>query len=465
MLNLGNTSLATTLDIQTEIRRLKEVNLTLLGKEVELETKITKEKNTQKDISTAFLADDSEEAIERTISKLTALRKTVSINSAAYNTLGFQIKTLQTILDGLTGKLDKAAKKQLDLTNATKESISAFKAFMKEVLALQKALEKELTDLESGFINDIFADADLSFIGSLITDFERIELMLEEGGNKWEDYFLLISEGAQEVFNLLSKFSQQSFENELTSLEKKYTISTKFAGDNADAKEEIDRQYEEKRAKIQARQAKAEKEQAIFNTVINTAQGIVATIGQVGFPAAIPLIVAIGAIGAAQLALINSQSIPEFKDGVVGFSGGLAKVNDAKGSNYKEIIKTPDGKLSMAKGRNALVDLPKGTDVIKASETDSFMRNMYNELALNDIMPFSNSFGASIMPNINANGITKAEIQDVMSKELSKVSNVIKNKSETTLSIDENGINAFSYNNGQKRKMLNARVRRNGRKV
>lgn len=456
MINLGNTSLATTLDIQTEIQRLKEINLTLLGKEVELENKKKNKDDLKRAKELSVIYKEEITDIEELTKALTTLRDEKLKGSKQYEELSETIEYLNGVVKASNFTLDEAYKKK----------VSDAEASEKQRLALVKLREEYLKNLEAfreGFVNESFGE--FEYFGNLIQNIEETIKMIKEGGNQWEDYFLLISESGQQAYNAISKFRDADFENELTSLEKKYAISTKFAGDNADAKEEIDRQYEEKRARIQARQAKAEKEQAIFNTVINTAQGIVATIGQVGFPAAIPLIVAIGAIGAAQLALINSQSIPEFKDGVVGFSGGLAKVNDAKGSNYKEIIKTPDGKLSMAKGRNALVDLPKGTDVIKASETDSFMRNMYNELALNDIMPFSNSFGASIMPNINANGITKAEIQDVMSKELSKVSNAIKNKSETTLSIDENGINAFSYNNGQKRKMLNARVRRNGRKV
>ncbi|EAC2202114.1 phage tail tape measure protein, partial [Listeria monocytogenes] len=46
--------------------------------------------------------------------------------------------------------------------------------------------------------------------------------------------------------------------------------------------------------------------------------------------------------------------------GTNNHKGGPALVNDAKGSNYEEMITTPDGKSFVPKGRNVLLDLPRG---------------------------------------------------------------------------------------------------------
>lgn len=53
-----------------------------------------------------------------------------------------------------------------------------------------------------------------------------------------------------------------------------------------------------------------------------------------------------------------------------GHPGGLAKVNDGVGSNAgRELIRTPDGKTGMFKGKNVFADLPKGTHVMSARDT------------------------------------------------------------------------------------------------
>lgn len=65
--------------------------------------------------------------------------------------------------------------------------------------------------------------------------------------------------------------------------------------------------------------------------------------------------------------------VPGYKRGTDGHPGGLAMVNDGAGSNYKEIIQTPDGKLSMFNGRNVLANLPKGTKVLSGEKTKEVM--------------------------------------------------------------------------------------------
>ena len=70
--------------------------------------------------------------------------------------------------------------------------------------------------------------------------------------------------------------------------------------------------------KIRKKQAVADKAQALFNAVINTAQGVTAALGQ-GI-AGIPLAPIIAALGAVQIAAIASQPLPKFKEG--GLVGG-----------------------------------------------------------------------------------------------------------------------------------------------
>lgn len=61
--------------------------------------------------------------------------------------------------------------------------------------------------------------------------------------------------------------------------------------------------------------------------------------------------------------------------GTNNHSGGPALVNDAKGSNYEEMITTPDGNSFIPKGRNVLLDLPRGTEVLRGDKTAKALKN------------------------------------------------------------------------------------------
>ncbi|HFL0071433.1 TPA: phage tail tape measure protein [Listeria monocytogenes] len=62
--------------------------------------------------------------------------------------------------------------------------------------------------------------------------------------------------------------------------------------------------------------------------------------------------------------------------GTNNHKGGPALVNDAKGSNYEEMITTPDGKSFVPKGRNVLLDLPRGTEVLRGDKTAKALSNV-----------------------------------------------------------------------------------------
>ncbi|TYW01138.1 phage tail tape measure protein [Listeria monocytogenes] len=62
--------------------------------------------------------------------------------------------------------------------------------------------------------------------------------------------------------------------------------------------------------------------------------------------------------------------------GTNNHSGGPALVNDAKGSNYEEMITTPDGNSFIPKGRNVLLDLPRGTEVLRGDKTAKALKNV-----------------------------------------------------------------------------------------
>lgn len=65
-----------------------------------------------------------------------------------------------------------------------------------------------------------------------------------------------------------------------------------------------------------------------------------------------------------------------FKDGTDYHDGGLAMVNDQRGTLYKEMVTLPDGSSFIPEGRNVILDLPRGSKVMRAGLTKNFMREL-----------------------------------------------------------------------------------------
>lgn len=60
---------------------------------------------------------------------------------------------------------------------------------------------------------------------------------------------------------------------------------------------------------------------------------------------------------------------PGLKTGTDFHKGGPALVNDAPGSKFKELITTPNGNSFIPEGRNVLLDLPRGSSVLRGDKT------------------------------------------------------------------------------------------------
>lgn len=56
--------------------------------------------------------------------------------------------------------------------------------------------------------------------------------------------------------------------------------------------------------------------------------------------------------------------------------GGLATVNDQRGTLYKEMVTLPDGTSFIPHGRNVTLPLPQGTKVMRAGKTRSLMNRL-----------------------------------------------------------------------------------------
>jgi len=144
---------------------------------------------------------------------------------------------------------------------------------------------------------------------------------------------------------------------------------------------------EEKKKKVQRKQAIAEKANALIAIAINTAIAVSKTLATTGF-LGIPLIPVLIGLGALQAAAVIAQPLPKFAQGGVMGKDGLAVVGDG---GRQEVIRTPDGNISLTPNTDTVVGLQKGTEIF--SSVDKFNEQNPSDMSA---MLHSSSLLASI---------------------------------------------------------------------
>ena len=132
---------------------------------------------------------------------------------------------------------------------------------------------------------------------------------------------------------------------------------------------------EKKKRKLQRQKAIFEKANAIIQIGINTAVAVSKVMAQTGVisPALIPVIIGLGAL---QTAAVLAQPLPKFAQGGIMGHDGLAVVGDG---GKQEVIRTPDGKLSLTPSTDTVVNLKKGTEIF--SSVEKFNQQNPNEMS------------------------------------------------------------------------------------
>lgn len=425
--------------------------------------KIKKPAKTKKEKAEEFQADVSSlKAMEQMIANLKEQQAGADLTSERYSALGSVISLLEETYKGLVDSM-KPKETLLEMSKGVKDLTD-------ETKLLSDSSNKVVTDLEAQRQQEIknaetlakLKEATDSFIASFSKGFlssqglgafdqffdgtfqQRLESLKQSGAEMKEVfalYFESIAESAQQTFNKIFELSNQQFENEKANLQKERDIAIAFAGESASAKEEINRQYDERQREIRNREAKAKKQQALFNIIIDTAQGVVSALASGN----IPLSIAIGVIGALQAGIVASQPTPQFYKGTDNAPEGWAWTQE-KGA---EVITDKNGKLkSTGSNKGAqMTYLNKGDKVFTAEKSKLMFDN-----GLNNILSSNGISGSKIevnTPNIDVSGVIKA----------------IENKASVNLSIDKGGLNAFVLNGHSRKEITNRRINGIGQNV
>jgi hypothetical protein len=128
-------------------------------------------------------------------------------------------------------------------------------------------------------------------------------------------------------------------------------------------------ELEKKKQQLEYKQAVWDKANSVAQCGIQTALALMKLWVDPGWPAALPMMAVVSALGAIQLATILATPIPKYAKGTDYHKGGLALVGDAG----KQEVVSYNGDIWFTPNRPTLVDLPQGAAV--APSIEDYMAN------------------------------------------------------------------------------------------
>jgi tape measure domain-containing protein len=143
---------------------------------------------------------------------------------------------------------------------------------------------------------------------------------------------------------------------------------------NAEAEDRIKKEYGKKDLALRQKQAKADKAQAAFNIILNTAVAVSKA------SPVVPLMVLAAALGVVQLAVVLSKPLPQYYKGTSNAEEGLAQVAE-RGPEIRE-----------SKGKMMLYDKPQvaylnsGDKIYTAQQTQQMLTKQARFSDLNEVL-------------------------------------------------------------------------------
>lgn len=212
----------------------------------------------------------------------------------------------------------------------------------------------------------------------------RTKVIVEfDNNNKksYEEFLKGVSDKAQVIANVYSQISNSL--NAITA-ERDKAVQIQMDNDRKAVEEKLRLgQITEKEATLQqeriaqrerilkTKQAQRDKQLAIFNAIIGTAQAMVQALSMQPPPLGIAFAAIVGAMGAAQIAAISARPIPRF-------AKGKGPHDKYEGPGYvgeagTELIVSPDGSMSVAK-KKTLTWLGKDDQVLTHLQTQKILQ-------------------------------------------------------------------------------------------
>lgn len=296
--------------------------------------------------------------LETLLAEAKAEMTLVDINSEKAKELQERIDKIQAQIDQLS--LDDANKKQEEWIDKFKSGLSEMNDAARDSLGETAGIFEGLSDIMVG----VAEKGKLTFKGAAEDVRQSFGYLLKSVGKIVSGITSLMTDIYDARIENVEKEQEandEAYDKEIErieSLEENGAISTEEAEARKRAAEDKtaakNAELEKKKAALQEKQAKWDKANSIVQAGIATALAITKALPN------LVLAALVGAMGAAQIAVIAAQPIPRYAKGTKDHPGGLAIVGDG---GKKEGIITDNG-LFVTPDKPTLVNLPAHAQVI-----------------------------------------------------------------------------------------------------
>lgn len=234
-----------------------------------------------------------------------------------------------------------------DLTPVIEQIDLVGKAFEEQGDKVTEFSEKMKADLQGAF----------SEIGRIYQlDMTRWDALFDDKENTARDFAIAFADLLGAAMHQVTQMEVARIDQQIEQNRRYYENQIELAEGNENQQELLRQQSAAKERKLMQRRAEAEKKQAIFETIISTAVAVAKALPN------IPFSILVGALGAAKVAMINAQPLPQYKKGRKDGKEEYAILGDG-GKNEPVIGK--DGKLkAISPNKSTVMHLDKGDKVL-----------------------------------------------------------------------------------------------------
>jgi hypothetical protein len=232
-----------------------------------------------------------------------------------------------------------------------------------------------------------------------------------------------------EIINAQFAVTSQGLAAELEAVQNKAKEDQRLAGENAQKKAEIENQARIREAQLRRKQAENERNAALFNIAVNTAQNVVKAYGTPPVPNFVLAGIALGA-GLAQASVVSSKPIPKFNKGTASVPGVDTGV---------------DSVYAMLRPKEAVIPVEKNrefSDLIPGIISGGIKRS---DLIVKGIDYNTDKLGGTVVVNDNS----------AILQSMDKLNKSVSNLKQVHIGIDKNGLNVFQKTQNAKTKFEN----------
>ncbi len=267
-----------------------------------------------------------------------------------------------------------------------------------------------------------------------------------EGEMSWGQYLQLSVDIANKIAGMTAALGARKadqYNEEVAALEAAKERELQILSDDKEAQMAIEEQFALKKKKLDEEEAKRRRKQAVFEkaiavtqTIIDTAKGVTAALPN------IPLSIAIGIMGAAQLATIVAQPIPQYAKGTDNAPEGWAIVDEEgpeilerKGKRYIGQDKGP--RLTYLEKGDKVIPNNKVQDILMKEPANRMVSDVHKTMQL----------GSQKLQEIAPKPLSRSDINQVFElnnmkliQEVNSLKMALINKPTSHINLDEKGL-------------------------